>query len=67
MFSSRHKDRAKAAIVYRKACDGGEMLGCYNLGVSYENGHGVRKDAAKAKQLYGRGCDGGLAEACAYR
>ena len=34
-------------FVAKKACDGGNMLGCTNLGVMYTNGNGVEKDFSK--------------------
>ncbi len=37
----------------------GNMNGCYNLGVLYANGDGVREDKVKAKELFGKACDGG--------
>ena len=30
------KDLGKAAQLYKKACDGGEMLGCRNLDIIYK-------------------------------
>ena len=37
----------------------GELLRdvCYNLGVSYEYGQGVRQNTQKALELYGKSCD----------
>ena len=35
------KDLGKAAELFKKACNGGEMLGCRNLGIMYDNGNGV--------------------------
>lgn len=48
---------SKAAILFQKACDGGNALGCNNLGFMYANGQGVKQDYARAKQLYGKACD----------
>ena len=31
----------KAFEPLKKACDGGEMLGCRNLGIMYDNGNGA--------------------------
>lgn len=50
-------DFSKAAILFQKACDGGEALGCYNLGLMYANGQGVRQDYFKATELYKKACD----------
>ncbi|MGX2984447.1 tetratricopeptide repeat protein [Helicobacter sp. 23-1048] len=37
---------------------------CYNLGVMYYNGKGVRQDYHKARELYKKACDMKDAEAC---
>ncbi len=47
-----------------KSCDGGDMGGCFGLGISYQNGFGVKQDYQKAKELYGKACDGGSMGAC---
>ena len=39
-----NKEYDKAAELFKKACDGGKMSGCYNLGVMYKKGNGVEKD-----------------------
>jgi hypothetical protein len=49
------KDATKAVALYQKACDGGTMRGCNNLGVLYEQGTGAVKDATKAAALYQKG------------
>ena len=41
----------------KKACDGGDVGGCFSLGHSYENGQGVRQNTQKALELYGKSCD----------
>ena len=51
-------------FVAKKACDGGNMLGCTNLGVMYTNGNGVEKDFSKAAQLFKKACDGGEVRGC---
>ena len=53
-------------FVAKKACDGGNMLGCTNLGVMYTNGNGVEKDFSKAVQLFKKACDGGVMLGCNY-
>ena len=53
-------DYQKAAQLYQKACDSGNAEGCYNLGVSYENGQSF----STAKQYYGKACDLGLQLGC---
>ena len=36
-----NKDYDKAFESFKKACDGGNMRACHNLGVMYEKGNGV--------------------------
>ena len=57
-------DYQKAAQLYQKACDGGGAEGCYNLGVCYEDGQGVKQNFSTAKQYYGKACDLGLQLGC---
>ena len=47
-----NKEYDKAFELYKKACDGGEMLGCTNLGVMYANGFVVEKNEQKAVEIY---------------
>ena len=54
----------KAAKLFEKACKGGYTQGCYNLGVFYANGRGVRQDYHKAKLLFGKSCDMGDENGC---
>jgi TPR repeat protein len=60
------KDDAQAAVLYRKACDGGDAPGCGNLGHMYEQGIGVAKDVTLAIANYRKACDGGDARTCDY-
>lgn len=41
-----------------------QALSCYNLGVSYTKGQGVRQDYHKAHELYKKACDMKVGEAC---
>ncbi|MDY3672983.1 MAG: tetratricopeptide repeat protein, partial [Campylobacter sp.] len=54
-----NKNYDKAFESFKKACDGGDMSGCYNLGIMYASGNGVEKDLGKAAELYKKVCDGG--------
>ena len=47
-----------------KACDGGSLPTCVNLGVMYDEGHGVEKSPTKAFELFKKACDLGLNYAC---
>ena len=51
------RDYQKAAKLFQKTCDGGDAKGCYNLGVLYENGQGLRQDKSYAKEYFGKACD----------
>jgi hypothetical protein len=58
-------DKAKAAVLYKRACDGGAALACAGLGVFYERGEGgLAVDKAKAVALAQRACDGGSDLGC---
>ena len=59
-----NKEYDKTAELFKKACDGGEVLGCFNLGIMYATGNGVEKDLGKAVQLYKKVCDGGEMRGC---
>ena len=43
--------------LYRKACDGQEAGGCFNLGVTYATGIGVRQSDDEARKFLGKACD----------
>lgn len=58
------KDINKAIQLYEKACDGGEVFSCSNLGHAYYKGEEVTKDFNKAAHFYKKACDGGLGEEC---
>jgi len=42
-----------------KACDGGNMESCSNLGFMYEKGRGMNRNYTEAVKLYRKACDGG--------
>jgi TPR repeat protein len=48
----------------KKACNDGIAEGCYNLGLMYAAGQGVRQDYSKAKELFGKACDGEYEDGC---
>ena len=48
----------------KKACDGGDAIGCWSLGYMYKYGEGVKQDNFKAAELYKKSCDGGDAIGC---
>jgi TPR repeat protein len=60
------KDERRAIELFQKACDGGSMSACNNLGVAWEQGQGgFVKDDKRAVELYQKACDGGDARGCA--
>jgi TPR repeat protein len=42
MIAYKNKNIKEAVSLWTKACDGGNFLGCYNLGILYEYGDGVK-------------------------
>jgi len=57
-------DYNKAIELFTKACDGGEVKGCYFLGLSYKEGDHVAQNDTKAIELFTKACDGGEAGGC---
>ncbi|MBL0702692.1 MAG: sel1 repeat family protein [Sulfurospirillum sp.] len=57
-------NKQKESELYKKACDGGYVRGCYILGLLYDIGDGVKQNKQKAKELYGKACDRGLNSGC---
>ena len=57
-------DYQKAAQLYQKACDGGDVKGCFNLGILYRDGYGVKQDYQKAAELLQKACDSGETMGC---
>jgi len=64
IWSSVLQDKVEAAELFNKACNGGDMDGCTNLGFMYEKGDGVRQNTSRAKELYGKACDLRFEEGC---
>lgn len=64
IISANHGNYQMAAQQFKKACDGENASGCYNLGFLYENGQGVKQNYFKAKEFYGKACDGGVEIGC---
>ncbi len=49
-------DVKRAAELFGRACDGGDLGGCFELARLYESGTGVPRDPARAATLYERMC-----------
>lgn len=54
------EDPITANLLYRQACDGGNMHGCTNLGVQLSNGEGAEQDDEAAAKLFQQACDGAI-------
>uniref|UniRef100_UPI00345D43F1 tetratricopeptide repeat protein n=1 Tax=uncultured Campylobacter sp. TaxID=218934 RepID=UPI00345D43F1 len=57
-------DYDKAAELYVKACEGGDVFGCQNVGTMYFKGEGVKVDLIKGLGYIKIACDKGLWGAC---
>lgn len=57
-------DYKTAFKLSKKICDDGNIIGCYNLGFSYDNAKGVEQDYKKAAKYYKKACDQGYPFAC---
>src|SRR5882724_4093025 len=57
------KDRAEAAIWFRKAAEQGNAKAQFYLGICYSSGDGVSKDSVKAVEWFRRAFEQGLAPA----
>ena len=58
-------DLKEAARLYLKGCDGGNAIGCTNLGRLHQQGIGMEPDPEEAARLYRQGCYGGDMQGCA--
>lgn len=45
-------------------CNLNDSVACYNLGVLYKKGQGVKQNLKIAKDYYGKACDLGLQQGC---
>jgi TPR repeat protein len=57
-------DPAKAAVAFKKGCDGDVPAACTGLGRLTEKGQGVAADPKGAVALYDKACKGGSAGGC---
>ena len=58
------QDSKKASKFYKKACDGGDAVGCFKLGLMYRQGKGVNQDHKKAKDFFILACENGEQNGC---
>ena len=52
-----------AAVLYHEAAAQGDARAQFNLGIVYEEGHGVSQDYGRAVELFRKAADQGHAEA----
>ncbi len=56
------QDVKRSVALNRKACDGGDDVGCARLGLLYATGQGIDKDLERAAKLHARVCNGTLGD-----
>ncbi|STQ85416.1 sel1 repeat family protein [Helicobacter muridarum] len=64
MLQRQNKDYVNAKKNFELACQKGYIMGCFNLGVLYENGLGVKRDYNRAIELYEDSCNSKIGIAC---
>ena len=64
LHAAGNGDYTTAAKLFKKACDGKSTDGCYNLGLLYDKGYGIKLNYSKAAKYYKKACDDGIAEGC---
>ena len=58
------KEYAKAAVLFERSCNQKNGIACYNLGLMYQKGNGVKQNCAKALALYEQACKNGEPAGC---
>lgn len=56
----------EAATLHQQACNQGSVESCRDLGVMYEQGHGVGRNRVYALELYQKACAGGDQTGCIF-
>ncbi len=64
-WASRFVEPRSPGALLRRACDGWDMEGCFNLGAMYAEGRGVAESDTRAEEFLQRACDGGIMRGCA--
>jgi TPR repeat protein len=59
------KDEARAVELYTRACEGGEVVACSDLGLMAKEGRGRPKSASSAGDLFKKACEAGALAGCA--
>lgn len=60
------KNYTMAIKLYKQTCNGGEAVGCYNLGAMHYNGQGLKRNKSLAIALFKKACDNGSQDGCKY-
>ena len=58
------KNYTDALTLYHRACMGGSVAGCMNLGEMYEKGKGVARNKEVALEFYAQACYMGYQPGC---
>jgi hypothetical protein len=58
------KIKTTKTIKFKTGCSGGNMRGCFNLGVAYRDGVDVPMDKLKATEFFKKSCDGAFMKGC---
>ena len=64
IYNTTLKDTTMNLAYNTRSCDNGGLDGCYNLGVKYFRGEGVKQDFKRSFALFKKVCDGGKVEGC---
>lgn len=63
-FAQNGIDSVSAALHWQAACEGRDAQACTNLGVSFQQGHGISHSFSDAADHYWKGCELGSAHGC---
>jgi TPR repeat protein len=64
-FAEENDDALSTSMkAMQKACQRHVATACYEFGILYEEGIGVKKDIEKAKAYYKQACEDGYEKAC---
>jgi TPR repeat protein len=63
-FSAESGELSTSMKAMEKACQRHVATACYEFGILYEEGIGVKKDIEKAKAYYSQACKDGYDKAC---
>ncbi len=60
----RDQNYTNARVLWSKACEKGNAVGCYNIGLMYDYGDGVESDRKTADYFYKKACNMGSDRGC---